>query len=72
MRPKTNMTGANCDDIDRRLRSLSLKEKSTLARVPIEELDTLVDADVEPLWLVEAQRRYDDYLKGEREALLTK
>jgi hypothetical protein len=64
------MTRAHCDDIDRRVRSLPLKEKATLARVPIEELDTSVDADVEQLWLVEARRRYDDYLKGEREALL--
>ena len=64
------MTRAHCDDIDRRVSSLPLEEKATLARVPSEALDTSVDADVEQLWLVEAQRRYDDYLKGEREALL--
>lgn len=34
-----------------------------------EDLDTSVDADSEQLWLEEAQRRYDAYLKGELEAL---
>jgi hypothetical protein len=46
-----------------------LKEKATLAFVLIEELDTTVDADAEQQWIVEAQRRYDAYLKGELEAL---
>ncbi len=48
---------------------LPLKEKAALARVLIEELDATVDADVEQLWIDEAQRRYDAYLKGELEAL---
>jgi len=36
---------------------------------PIEEVDELVDADVGQLWIEEAQRRYDAYLKGELRAL---
>ena len=36
---------------------------------PIEEVDESVDADVEQLWIEEAQRRYDAYLKGELKAL---
>jgi hypothetical protein len=59
---------AQFDDIERQARSLPLKEKAALARVLIEELDTSIDADAERLWLDEAQRRYDAYLKGELEA----
>jgi hypothetical protein len=57
------------DDIERQARSLPLKEKAALARVLIEELDASIDADAEQLWIDEAQRRYDSYLKGELEAL---
>ena len=60
---------AHFDDIERQARSLPLKEKAALARVLIEELDTSIDADAEQLWVDEAQRRYDAYLKGELEAL---
>ncbi len=34
-----------------------------------DELEVSVDADAEELWIEEAQRRYDAYLKGELEAL---
>jgi putative addiction module component (TIGR02574 family) len=57
------------DDIEKQARSLPLKEKAALARVLIEELATTVDANVDQLWIAEAQRRYDAYLKGELEAL---
>jgi hypothetical protein len=57
------------DDIERQARLLPLKQKAALARLLIEELDTTVDADAEQLWVDEAQRRYDAYLKGELEAL---
>jgi hypothetical protein len=46
-----------------------LKEKAARARVLIEELDKSVDANAEQLWIAEAQRRYDDYLRGELEAI---
>jgi hypothetical protein len=60
---------AHFDDIERQARSLPLKEKAALARVLIAALDTTVDADADQFWIVEAQRRYDAYLKGELEAL---
>ena len=60
---------AHFDDIERQARLLPLKQKAALARLLIEELDTSVDADAEQLWVDEAQRRYDAYLKGELEAL---
>jgi putative addiction module component (TIGR02574 family) len=59
---------AHFDDIEKQARLLPLKEKAALARVLIEELDTSVDTDAEQLWIAEAQRRYDAYLKGELEA----
>jgi hypothetical protein len=60
---------AHFEDIEREARALPLKEKAALARLLIEELDPSVDADAEQLWIVEAQRRYDAYLRGELEAL---
>jgi putative addiction module component (TIGR02574 family) len=57
------------DEIERQARLLPLNEKATLARVLIEELDTSVDPNAEQLWIAEAQRRYDAYLKGELEAI---
>lgn len=57
------------DDIEKQARSLPLKEKAALARLLIEDLDQTVDEDVERLWLEEAQRRYEAYLKGELDAL---
>jgi putative addiction module component (TIGR02574 family) len=57
------------DDLERQARALPVKEKAALARLLIEELDLSVDADTEQLWIDEAQRRYDAYLKGELEAL---
>jgi len=60
---------AHFDDIEKQARSLPLKEKAALARVLIEELDASIDVDAEKLWIDEAQRRHDSYLKGELEAL---
>ena len=57
------------DDLERQARSLTQREKATLARILIEELDPALDAEVEQLWIAEAQRRYEAFLKGELEAL---
>lgn len=57
------------DDLERLARGLSPHEKATLARILIEELDPALDAEVEQLWIAEAQRRYEAFLKGELEAL---
>ncbi len=56
------------EDIQKQVRTLPLNEKAALARLLIEELDQSVDGDVEQLWVDEAQRRYDSYLKGEMKA----
>ena len=60
---------AQFEDIERQARSLPLNEKAALARLLIEELDSSVDADADQLWIAEAQRRYDAYLKGKLEAV---
>ena len=57
------------DDLERQARALTLREKATLARILIEELDPALDAEVEQLWIAESQRRYDAFLNGELEAL---
>jgi putative addiction module component (TIGR02574 family) len=56
-------------EVEKQARALAPKEKAALARQLIEELDMAADADAEQLWIDEAQRRYDAYLKGELEAL---
>ncbi len=57
------------DDLEKQARALPPREKATLARILIEELDPALDAEVEELWIAEAQRRYQAFLKGELEAL---
>lgn len=56
------------DDLERQARALTPREKATLARILIEELDPNLDAEVEQLWIAEAQRRYEAFLSGELEA----
>jgi len=56
------------DDLERQARALTPREKATLARILIEELDPALDAEVEQLWIAEAQRRYEAFLNGELEA----
>jgi len=57
------------DEVEKRARDLTPQEKAALARMLIEQLDTDFDADAEQLWVDEAQRRYDAYLKGELNAV---
>jgi len=57
------------EEIEEQVRSLTQQEKAALAHTLIEELDSSIDADAEQLWIQEAQRRYDAYLRGEIAAL---
>jgi len=57
------------EELERQARALSHKEKASLARILIEELDPSADTGFEQLWIDEAQRRYNSFLKGELEAL---
>jgi putative addiction module component (TIGR02574 family) len=56
------------DELERQARALSPREKASLAHILIEELDPVVEAGVEQVWIEEAQRRYDAYRKGELKA----
>lgn len=61
--------GMAFEELEKQARSLSTEEKATLARILIEGLDTTIDANAEQLWLEEAQRRYEAFLRGELEPL---
>ena len=56
------------DELEKQSRLLTAQEKATLARILIEGLDPSQDRDVEQVWITEAQRRYQAYLRGEIEA----
>ena len=51
-------------EIEAKIRSLSLEDKTELLRVLISELDGPANADVERVWLVETQRRYREVREG--------
>ena len=51
-------------EIEAKIRSLSLDDKTELIRALIVELDGPGDADVERAWLEEAQRRYREGVDG--------
>jgi hypothetical protein len=57
------------DHIEKQVRLLTPKEKATVARLLIEELDPSIDSEVEQLWIAESQRRYQGYLRGEIKSL---
>jgi len=64
-----NRMSALFDELEKQTRLLTPQEKATLARILIEELDPSVDSQVEQIWIAEAQRRYQAYLKGQIESL---
>lgn len=61
-----NMT---LETIEEAAKQLGVKERAALAHTLLKGLDDGVDEDVEALWIAEAERRYDAYLRGEIEAL---
>lgn len=52
-------------EIEAKIRSLSLEDKTELIRTLIAELDGPVDTDVEVAWLEEAQRRRREIVEGQ-------
>ncbi len=54
----------NVTEIEAKIRSLTLEDKTELIRFLIADLDGPADADVEGAWLMEAQRRYREVLEG--------
>lgn len=51
-------------EIEAKIQSLSLQDKTELIRALIAQLDGPAEVDVERLWLEEAQRRYREVVKG--------
>lgn len=51
-------------EIEAKIRSLSVEDKTELIRALIAELDGPADADVERAWLEEAQRRHGEVIAG--------
>ena len=51
-------------EIEAKIRSLGLEDKTELIRVLIAELDGPADVDVERAWLAEAQRRHREVVEG--------
>ena len=56
------------ETIEQAARQLSVREKANLARTLLKDLDEGEDQDVDALWIAEAERRYDAYLRGEMES----
>jgi hypothetical protein len=51
-------------EIEVEIKKLDLKDRATLAKWIVESLDELTDAEVEALWVEEAERRLDELEKG--------
>ena len=54
----------NVAEIEAKIRSLSLEDKTELIRSLIGDLDGPADADIDHAWLVEAQRRHREIDEG--------
>jgi hypothetical protein len=57
----------NVAEIEAKIRSLTLEDKTELIRFLIADLDGPADADVEHAWLLEAQRRHREIVEGKVE-----
>jgi len=60
------------DDLAKQAKSFSREEKEALLRALIEDLDGPPDgpaADIEQLWVEEARRRHEEYLRGDVQAI---
>jgi hypothetical protein len=57
----------NVTEIEAKIRSLTLEDKTELIRFLIADLDGPADADVECAWLLEAQRRQREIVEGKVE-----
>lgn len=57
------------NELEKQARMLTPQEKAALARILIDQLDPISDAEVEQLWIAESRRRYEAYRKGEIQAV---
>jgi putative addiction module component (TIGR02574 family) len=54
----------NVAEIEAKIRSLSLEDKTELIRSLIADLDGPADADVERAWALETERRHREIVEG--------
>jgi Putative addiction module component len=59
--------GTLFEELEKRARTLTREEKAALAHLLIADLDSATDANAEQLWVDEARRRHEAYLRGELE-----
>jgi hypothetical protein len=52
-------------EIEAEIRRLDLKDRASLAKLIVESLDDLSEAEVEALWAEEAERRLDEMERGQ-------
>jgi putative addiction module component (TIGR02574 family) len=52
------------DELVAEVKKLSLKDRAALAKWIVESLDELSDAEIEALWVEEAERRLDELEQG--------
>lgn len=52
-------------EIEAEIKKLDLKDRATLAKRIVESLDELSEAEVEALWVEEAERRLDEMERGQ-------
>ncbi len=57
------------DDLEKQLMQLEPSDRAMLAQRLIESLDTADEATNERLWAEEAERRYQEYVKGKVKAI---
>ena len=59
----------NFAEIQRELSELSVEERAKLALALVESLEPEDEGDVAEAWRVEAERRYEQYKRGEVQAI---
>ena len=57
------------EDLERELLQLDLRDRAALAKVLLDSLEELPQAELDQLWAEEAEARYSDLLAGRTEAL---
>jgi putative addiction module component (TIGR02574 family) len=53
------------DELVAEVKKLSLEERAALAKQIVESLDELSEAEIEALWVQEAERRLDELEQGQ-------
>jgi hypothetical protein len=53
------------NEIEAEIKKLNLKDRAALAKWIVESLDELSEAEVETLWVEEAERRLDELERGQ-------